>query len=416
MATAKNFNFLSAEKKTQLAHLDQKKSIEKATLRRIEINELPRKQPDFSDISATKDSTIAKWLQNWIQKGIAEGKLSTNNLLPRKQDLAKYFKVSVGTVQNSIRYIEDDGFVESKQRIGTVIRDYRQPVEKIRKQTSKRDQAIIALKKHIIDAEYTVDSTIPSSRELSKSINSTSNTTRLALEYLASVKIVESMGNRGNKANWILRRKPELTEKEIKNYQGELTTDTLVNQVERELKDYITVNFKKGDRLPAHNELSSTLKVSIKTIHDAMKQLIDEGILSSKRGRYGTTIIKLPSELDFESTCENSILTQTVETEFYNYEKVEHHLKALICKDYKVGDKLPAMNKLSEDLKVSSNTVRKALQKLADENIVKFSRGRYGGTFITAMPDKNSASAFKWLSINPEHVKVYKNKELATVN
>ena len=68
---------------------------------------------------------------------------------------------------------------------------------------------------------------------------------------------------------------------------------------------------------------------------------------------------------------------------------------------------MPAMSKLAQDLDVSSNTIRKALQKLAKENIVIFSRGRYGGTLINKVPNEEDAAAFTWLSVNPEHVAVY---------
>ena len=92
-----------------------------------------------------------------------------------------------------------------------------------------------------------------------------------------------------------MKKTPEFddTEKEFLKSE-ELSADTLVEKVEAELKDYIKANFKVGDRLPAHQELSEILKVSIKTVHDAMKNLIEEGYLLARRGRYGTTVIKLP--------------------------------------------------------------------------------------------------------------------------
>ncbi len=49
--------------------------------------------------------------------------LKENTLLPKKSDLAYYLGVSVGTVQNAIRFVEDAGYLESKQRIGTILRD-----------------------------------------------------------------------------------------------------------------------------------------------------------------------------------------------------------------------------------------------------------------------------------------------------
>ena len=84
-------------------------------------------------------------------------------------------------------------------------------------------------------------------------------------------RIITAMGNRGNQANWILKEIPTL-EKQVKNI--DIKADTLVNQVERDLKNYIQQNFNVGEKLPAHMDLSKVLKVSIKTIHDAVKELI----------------------------------------------------------------------------------------------------------------------------------------------
>ena len=72
------------------------------------------------------------------------------------------------------------------------------------------------------------------------------------------------------------------------------------------------------------------------------------------------------------------------------------------------------MSKIAEDLDVSSNTVRKALQKLAENHFVEFARGRYGGTFVTKVPTDQEKASFTWLSINPEHIAAYRTP--VTVN
>ncbi|MFA6988597.1 MAG: GntR family transcriptional regulator [Candidatus Gastranaerophilaceae bacterium] len=393
-----------------LGHLADKKKIEKAELRRIEISELPKKLPNFRNSNMTKDMMIAEWLETWIKSDLEKGKIDNQSLLPRKNDLATYFGISIGTVQNAIRYIEDKGIVESKQRIGTLISNMNKSSMQLRKQTSKREQAIIALKKIIIENKYKIDTALPSSRELAKIIGSASNTTRLALEHLASNGVIESKGCRGNKANWILRQYPQLTETETVS-TNEISTDTLVDQVERDLKNYLNQTHKVGDKIPAHFELSQILKVSIKTVHDAMKRLIKAGIIRAKRGRYGTTLQRAPLGSPLDPKPEHSIFASAAEASVYNYEKVETHLKLLIQKNYKIGDKLPSMSDLAGELNVSSNTVRKALQRLARELIVDFSRGRYGGTFVTKMPKVEESTTFTWLSVNPEHLRAYK-KEL----
>ena len=386
-------------------HIKGAVDIKKANLVRLDVSSLPSKLPEFKKSGVTKDILIASWLENWIREDLNAGKIKPNQLLPKKEDIAAYLGISTGTIQNAIRYVEDAGYVESKQRIGTMIKDQNVKTNILRKQSSKRDGAINAIKKLILDKKFKVGENLPSSREISKILGSAPNTTRLALEYLSSAGIVKAMGNRGNKANWVLAKIPDM-EKSAKTV--DIKTDTLVNQVERDLKNYIQNNFNKGDRLPAHMELSSVLKVSIKTIHDAIKTLIKEGILSAKRGRYGTTILRLPDE-KAEVRPEDMIFAPAQDAVFYNYEKIERHIKDMIAEKYSIGQKLPSMSELAKQLDVSGNTIRKALQNLAKECIVEFARGKYGGTFIVNMPKaENKQPKFTWLSVNKEHIKAYR--------
>ncbi len=395
----------------EVLDLQDKKIVTKKDLKRIDISELPSKLPDFKNSNKTKDNILASWLIEWIEDSLKKGKIQINELLPKKNVLAVHLGISIGTVQTAIRFIEDKGYVESKQRIGTFIRDYTQPIAQLRKQTSKREQAILALKKIIITNGYKIDEPLHSSRELAKIIGSAPNTTCLALEYLASIGILESKGCRGNKANWILKQIPTFNEEELL-IDVVLDSDTLVDQVERDLKELINKRYNINDKLPSHFELAEILKVSIKTVHDAMKRLVAQNILRSKRGRYGTYILRMPSGLQTASSKENAIFAPAEDASLYNYEKVECHLKVLIKKNYKVGDKLPAMGKLASELNVSSNTIRKALQRLANDNIVKFARGRYGGTFVTQVPSESfeNLTQFTWLAVNQEHLSAYSNE------
>ena len=396
---------------SNLDELEDKKVVAKKELKRLTVSEMPKNVPDFKNANGTKDNLVSEWLCNFIDTALASGDVEAGNLLPTKKELSEHLGVSIGTVQNAIRYIEDQGYVESKQRIGTMIRNREESSNDLRKQTSKREIAIVAIKKYIIDRGFQAGEALPSSRELAKLIGSAPNTTRLALENLASIGVIDSKGSRGNKANWILREVPMITHEDKAIDRDEVDTDTLVDQVERDLKELIKREFTINQKLPAHFELSEKLKVSIKTVHDAMKRLADQGILRSKRGRYGTTVMRMPSAGQFFPKQESSIFATAVEASMYNYEKVERHIKSLIKDNHKVGDKLPAMGKLSEQLNVSSNTVRKALQRLADQGIVSFTRGRYGGTFVTTIPsvEAGKSTSFTWLSVNPQHVAAYRS-------
>ena len=390
--------------KNGLEHISDKLIIEKASLTRVETNLLPKKLPVFKNSKVTKDILIAKWVENWIKQGLKTNKFKAGMLFPKKADIAAHLGSSLGTVQNAIRYIEDEGFVESKQRIGTLIKDSTEENSVLRKQTSKRDLAIKAIQKYIIDKNCEIGKPLPSSRDLAVAIGCATNTTRLALEYLSTKNIIKSMGNRGNKANWILVSIPNISSNENINIE----TDTLVDMTQRDLKAYIQENFSVGDKLPPHKILSNELKVSIKTVHDAMKVLINEGILSAKRGRYGTTIIRLPNQDKSSMRLEDMIFAPAQDAKFYNYEKIEEYLKNTIATKYNIGDKLPPMNVLAKELNVSGNTIRKAVQSLQKQCLIEISRGKYGGTVIVNKPKNISNNANRWFSLNEEHAKIYK--------
>ncbi len=380
----------------------------KSVLRKIEISELPKKIPNYKRSFESKDIVIYNWIKNWIIDGLKSNALQINELLPNKADMAYHLGVSIGTVQNAIRYVEDEGYLESKQRIGTLIKDINSSDNKFRKLTSKREKAIIELKKLIIENNYKIDETIPSARNITAMLGTSSNTTRLALEHLASKGIIKSNYFRGIESNWILTEIPNLTDDE-KEIENGVETDTLVSKVEADLKEFIQKNYKVGDKLCSHAELSEILEVSIKTVHDAMKILIEEGILLARRGRYGTTILRLPSDHPLQPTKETTIFAPAQDAAFYSYQKIENHLKNMIKNKYQIGDKIPSMEQLSQELDVSTNTIKKALQNLNEQGYVEFVRGRYGGTFISEVPEDATESAFKWLAVNPQYVKVYKN-------
>lgn len=157
--------------------------------------------------------------------------------------------------------------------------------------------------------------------------------------------------------------------------------------------------------MPAHADLSLELSVSIKTIHDALKTLIDEGILLARRGRYGTTVTRIPNDKSVYEKKETSIFAQAQDTAFYYYEKTQNHIKKMIAQNYEIGAKLPSIIELSKELDLSPNTIRKAFHNLAKEGYLAFSRGRYGGTFVIDIPEMEE-QAFKWLAVNPKYAEV----------
>ncbi|CDE88729.1 TPA: hypothetical protein CPT81_05030 [Candidatus Gastranaerophilales bacterium HUM_20] len=372
---------------------------QKSSLKQLKVSDIELDLPDLKNITESKAIAIAKWLMNWIDN---DSNVKPNSLLPSKPDLAYLLGVSIGTIQNSLRYIEDLGYVESKQCIGTIVRDRKSSGTCIRKLTSKREITINAIKKYILDKKFKAGQQLPSARNISAQIGCSANTTRLALEYLDTAGILEHKFKNANESGWTVKS-VDFTCDEAAD-----SNITLVKKVEEDLKNYISQNLKVGDKMPAHADLSLELSVSIKTIHDALKTLIDEGILLARRGRYGTTVTRIPNDKSVYEKKETSIFAQAQDTAFYYYEKTQNHIKKMIAQNYEIGAKLPSIIELSKELDLSPNTIRKAFHNLAKEGYLAFSRGRYGGTFVIDIPEMEE-QAFKWLAVNPKYAEVYKN-------
>lgn len=376
---------------------------QKSSLKKINIADIDYPLPDLKNSDSSKATIIAKWFMEWIDDGFANNKFADKSLLPIKSELAYFLGVSVGTVQNALRYIEDLGYVESKQRIGTLIKSRESANSRFRKLTSKREIAINEIKKFISDNKLKSGDTLPSSRALSTLIGCSANTTRLALEYLCAAKILKHCKKNSNDSGW------EIISSDFAPNQraNAVAQKTLVNKVEHDLKNYINTTLKVGEQLPPHAELSKLMKVSIKTVHDALKTLVDEGILLTRRGRYGTTVIKLPKDIHNSNKLEKSIFAPAKDTAFYYYEKTQNAIKTMIAEHYDIGSKLPSILELSKEMDLSPNTIRKAFHNLAKEGYLVFSRGRYGGTFVVDIP-QTGEETFKWIAVNP-HYTVVKN-------
>lgn len=362
-------------------------------LKRISIKDISIPLPDLKNSNESKFVTIGNWIIDFINNDKCA---KANHLLPLKPEFAYLLGVSTGTLQNALIYAEDLGYVEAKQSVGTIIKDRQCSANPIRKLTSKRKIAINALKKYIQQNNFKQGDNLPPVVQVSRAIGFTQNTTKLAMIHLCTMNMLKHKFRKSKDAGWIIKS----TDFEIKD----LKEETLVQQIENDLQDYIINNLKIGDRIPSLIELSKLLSVSVSTIHEGIKKLTSNGILLTRRGRYGTTVIKMPNDNSTSPQKENSIFAPASEAAFYYYEKTQEHIKKMIVQNYKIGEKLPSVTELSNELDVSSNTIRRAFHNLAKEGYLAFSRGRYGGTFVIDIPEEQS---FKWLSVNPEYANVY---------
>ena len=321
-----------------------------------------------------KVDKLVLWIKDWINLSLECGKIKPYDFLPSKGDLACHIGVSIGTMQTVFRRIEDEGYIESKQRIGSYISN-RKKNKGLQKLTSKRELAIEVLKRYILEQNYKKGDKFLSSRKLAE-ITGFSNT---VLNNAIKSLVLEG----------ILAHKSRFFVIENLDYKVKIVQQkTLVEKIADNLKIFIEENLKPGDKLPSNEELVKMFKVSAKTIHDSIKLLSKEGLLYTRRGKYGTIVLSSDSE-EF--------------AEIYEYEKFEQKIKNYMISDFQVGDKLPPIRELAKVYQTSEKTIKKALNNLAEEGYLTFSRGRYGGTFILDMPQE-SGEAYKWLAISTDYM------------
>lgn len=344
--------------------------------RQITIAEMAPHVHSFG-INENKVHKISAWLINWITTSLKQGKIKPYDFLPSKGELAFHIGVSKGTIQNVFRIAEDSGLIESKQRIGAYVIDINK-TKKTEKLTSKREMASEAIKKYIKQNKYSSGKKLIATRTLAKEIGFSVTTVCSALSGLVLQDIIYKKGN-----NFFVKQ----TDFELKNIEQK----TLVEKIAENIQKYIDKNCKNNDKLPSNSELSTIFNVSIKTVHDSVKLLCKKGILKTRRGQYGTVVIR-----------------QNIHSELYCYETVELKIKHFISTECQVGSKLPPIRALARQLNVSSKTINKALNNLAEDGYLTFERGRYGGTFVTDIPAP-PREAYTWLAINPDYINTNNN-------
>ena len=380
-------------------------------MKKILISQIDVKKPDYKTSILSKEKTVLKWLIDYIGSSLKKGSISYGMLLPAKAELASYLGVSIGTVQNAIRQAEDMGYFESKQSVGTAVKNPDSTSTKFEKMLSKKDVAVAELKKYIIDNKIKTGSQLPNVAVLSSIINSHQNTLRLALECLVREGILLRVELKGNKVCWIYQNK---IEQKTQNPKHDNTVTTLIDKTVERIKKYIEDNCVLGERIPSNEDFSKMLNVSIRTVNEATRILNEQCIILSRRGRYGTIYLNDPQKIKRQKEREEKSLfmsrgqKESLKTTYlYSWEKTLDALKKYIIQNHESGDKIPSMKKLADVLSVSTNTVKKAVTMLCDEGYLITQRGKYGGIFVLEVPQKE-AEAFTWLALNPNVVKVKK--------
>ncbi len=366
----------------------------KSELESISIEKFKTSLPELKNVNKTE--VLSKWLMKAIDTGLNNNTFTYGQLLPKKAEFAYALGVSLGTIQNVLRILEDNDYIYSKQCIGSILKDRTDKELNIRKQTSKKDFAEEKIKQYIKTNNLLIGDKLPASRQLSRELDITLNTLRSASSSLISDGILEYNKNK------------ELIIKTL-NFDTNNKTDetTLVLKVKEDLKNHISKNYNIGDKLESHSKLAKMFNVSMKTIHNALQILAKENILLPRRGAYGTTVINTSEKSAFEPKREMSIFAPAKETAYYHYQRIQTKIKNIIAQEYDIGSKLPSINELSQMLDVSPNIIRKALNNLSKSGIVRFTRGRYGGTYVIDIPESKEQT-FRWLAVNPQYSEIMK--------
>ena len=347
-----------------------KQRIWSINLRKIQLAEMAPHVHSFAP-NENKTDKIAKWMIAWITIALQGEIIRPHDLLPSKSELACHIGVSLGTMQNVYRILEDAGYIESKQKIGSFIKDRR--YDSVEKLTSKKDLATDIIKKFLKENHYKAGDKLLSTRKLSKLTGVSNATIRSAITNLVLQGILEKKKNA-----YIL------TGRSFRTHNVE--AKTLVEKVAENIKKYVKKHLSVNDRLPPSSELASMFNVSVKTVHDSVKLLSKEGILYTRRGKYGTVVADSNSK-----------------AELYNYEIVETKIREYIISNCQEGDKLPSIKEFSIEYKTSEKTVKKALDNLSEDGFLTFMRGRYGGTFVTDIP-QSGAKSYTWLALNSKYI------------
>ncbi len=372
---------------------------------KILVSQITFPPPNFGYSTISKEKIVLRWLLDWIDTCLKTGELHFGDFLPDKFKLAKYLNVSAGTLQNAIRQAESMGYFESRQSVGTLIKNPNDSHKIYEKAFSKKDKAISLIKKIIIDSNLKIGEKLPSVKVLVQRIGLGENTIRIALEELVSNNTLSVCLLKRNKCCWIYNLP-------ISNDNLKFQDMDLVSAVAKKIKDYIVNNCQIGDKIPSNSIFAKMFNVSIRTVNEATKTLNEQKIILSRRGRYGTIYLNSPQKIKKQKEREEKSLFMSrskgevlQENYLYSWEKTLDALKKYIIQNHESGDKIPSMRELANILNVSTNTIKHAISIMCEDGYLIAQRGKYGGVFILEMPQKDTET-FTWLALNPDVVKI----------
>ncbi len=368
-------------------------------MKKISIKQTFEIEADYS--LNTKEEVVLNWLLE-MRNFLLVNKIATfGDIIPTKQEISSLLNISTGTVQNAIKYAEDLGFFISRQCVGTIIADPNAKTSEL-KMYSKKDKAILEIKRLLASEKYEQGEIIPNIVQIASYIKTSQNTTRLALRKLLEDGILRKE-EVNNKEVLILNSEVKLSEKE-KAQSPEIKNRNLVKILKENIKKFLFQNYKKGEKIPTNSEFAKMFNVSIKTVNSATKELNKEKVILSRRGKYGSLFL---AENVKNRTTEKSMFMSKpkgkadIEKNYnYRWELVFENIKKYILKNCEAGDKIPSIKDFAQKLNTSTTTIRRAIYEFSRQGILYAQKGKYGGLFIVEMPEKEDS--YRWLAINSD--------------
>lgn len=371
-------------------------------MKHLTLDDIKISKPDFESSDLPKGEVISRWLIEWIKHSLEYGIADIGDFIPSKYDLALYLNVSTATIQNSIRYVKNLGYLSSKQSSGTSIADfYSKDLNSKVNEFNHENIAECKIKKIVIDYNVALNSPIPTVAELARICDISQNTIRVSLCNLALSGYLEKVRAKGNKYNWIYIKEFKLSPKEL-SCEIKDENFTLKYQLIEKIEEYLKKTYKHGNKILPNKAISNMFEVSVKTVNDAMKKLAIKKIILPRRGKYGTIYLgsQKSGKKDFLSQEKKRFIPSQEYT--YTWQKTLEHLKKYIVKNYEQGDKLAPIRELALILDVSPNTIRRALKPLFQNGSLIAKAGKSGGIFIVEMPEIKDS--YQWLALNPDAV------------
>ncbi len=364
-------------------------------MKKISIEEIHKFKTakEIFDENKSKEENAYFWIIEF-RKFLLENNLAkTGDLFPSKKDISFFLNLSLGTVQNALRSAENEGYFISKQNMGTTISS--PDIEKPQKMFSKKDKALIEIKRFLVSNNYLKGELLPTVSKLSEEINASVNTTRLAvLELIQRGVIIKEVHKRN--VLLILNTDVKLSDKE-KSGSNEIKSKSLSKVLKENVKKYISQNYKTGDKIPPNSFFAKHFNVSTRTIHLCMKELAAEKFIYPKRGSSGTIFT---NKGDFEKS---NVKEEKISLN-YKWENGYKKIINYIIKNNEAGDKTLSIKEFSKKLNLGEGTVKRAVKELIKDGVLYSQKGKYGGLFVVEMPEKTENS-YQWLIINPNYFK-----------